>query len=66
MLINHCRSVSLLKAAVLSMRVPNERFICTKDLNVIMSVTERHGKSFKEIWCGGLEWSHLGAVRNQW
>jgi hypothetical protein len=31
-----------------------------------MSVTEEHGKSFEEIWYGGLEWSHLGAVRNQW
>lgn len=44
----------------------NERFICTKDLNMIMSLTEGHGKSFKEIWCGCLDWSYLGAVRNQW
>jgi len=33
---------------------------------MIMSVTEGHGKSFKEIWYGCLEWSHLGAVRGQW
>jgi len=57
MLINHCRSVAPLKAAVLRMKVSNERFICTKDFNMIMSVTEGHG-------CLG--WSHLGAVRDQW
>jgi hypothetical protein len=28
-------------------------------------MTEGHGKSFKEICYGGLEWSHLGAVINQ-
>ena len=49
MLINHCRSVALLKAAVLSMKVSNERVICTLDLDMIMSVTEGHGKSLKEI-----------------
>jgi hypothetical protein len=66
MLINHCRSVALLKAAVLSMKVSIKRVICSKDLNMIMSVTEGHGKSLKEIWYGSLELSHLGAVRNQW
>lgn len=66
MLINHCRSVAPLKAAVLSMKVSNERFICTKDFNTIMSVTEGHGKRFKEMWHGCLEWNHLGAVRDQW
>jgi len=55
MLINHCRSVALLKAAALSMKVSTERFIFTKDLDMIMPVTEGHGKSFKEIWCNSLE-----------
>jgi hypothetical protein len=55
MLINHCRSVALLKEAILSMEVSTERFICTKDLNMIMPVTEEHGKSFKEIWYSSVE-----------
>jgi hypothetical protein len=48
------------------MKVSNERFKYTKDFNMAMSVTEWHGKRFKEIWYSCLEWSHLGAVTDQW
>jgi hypothetical protein len=66
MLINHCRSVALLNAAELSTKVSTERFICTEDLNMVKSLTEVRGKSFKEIRYGGLEWSYLVPVRDQW
>jgi hypothetical protein len=48
------------------MKVSAKRFLWTKDLNKKMSVTEGRGKNLKEIGYGGLEWSHLAAVRDQW
>jgi hypothetical protein len=66
MLINYCGSFALLKAAELNMKVSTERFICAIDLNMVKSLTKGHGKSFKEIWYGGVEWSYLVAVPDQW
>jgi hypothetical protein len=66
MVINYCGSFALLKAAGLNMKVSTERFICAIDLNMVQYLTKGHGKSFKEILYGGLEWSYLAAVPDQW